>query len=92
MAHGQSGDTRAPPEQGEESWLESVEHVLDASIDREEPIECTFEEFDVAIPMAMGADPEHARWEVDGSVRVSVEGTRGPLADWLRWWHEKVAE
>ncbi|ERG91039.1 MAG: hypothetical protein J07HQW1_01071 [Haloquadratum walsbyi J07HQW1] len=29
---------------------------------------------------------ERARWRFDGTVSVTVEGVRGPLAEWLRLW------
>lgn len=76
--------------EGWEEWIGVVDDVLDAAIDREEVIECTCEDLRVDVPITMGPDPERARWEFDGKVKVRVEGHRGALAEWLRWWHRKL--
>lgn len=73
-----------------EEWVTVVDDVLDAAIDREEGIECACEDLRVDVPLRMGPDAERARWHFDGTVRITVEGTRGPLAEWLRWWHRKL--
>jgi hypothetical protein len=68
------------------TWLDVVEQVLDEEIDREEAIRLTAEEFEVDIPLSYGPDPERATWRFNGSVTVTVDGMRGPLADWLKLW------
>lgn len=84
----QSVESRPP----ETTWFHTVDELLDATIDANETVECTFEEFAVDIPLRMGDDAPRARWRLDGTVRVSVEGTRGPLSEWLRWWARGTEE
>lgn len=59
---------------------------LDATIEADDAVECRFDDLAVDVPLRMGSDTPRARWRLDGTVRVSVEGTRRPLAEWLRWW------
>ena len=73
----------------EESWLEVLDDLLDEEIDRDEAIELTVENLEVDVPIWFGEDSPHAKWGFDGTVRVSVEGPSGPLADWLRFWYER---
>lgn len=76
-----------------ETWFDAVEDVLDATIERDEAFVCTFEGFEVDVPLRMsgdGDDPPRARWRLDGTVSVSVQGTRGPLAEWLEWWSRRM--
>lgn len=74
-----------------QTWLDVVDDVLDTAIDREEDLECTFEDVTVDVPLRMGSESEFARWHLDGTVRVHVEGMRGPLAEWLRWWSQQLS-
>lgn len=83
-----SGSLDAPD--GEESWLEFLDDLLDEEIDREEALELTAEDLEVDVPLRFGEDSPHASWGFDGTVRVSVEGPSGPLADWLRFWYERT--
>jgi hypothetical protein len=75
----------------ERTWLDLVDDVLDTAIDREEDLECTFEDVTVDVPLRLNDDDDFARWHLDGTVRVSVDGMRGPLADWLRWWSGQLS-
>lgn len=68
------------------TWLDVVEQVLDEEIDREEAIRLTADDFSVDVPVSYGDDPERATWRFDGTVTVTVDGMRGPLADWLKLW------
>jgi hypothetical protein len=68
------------------TWLDVVEQVLDEEIDREEAIRLTADEFTVDVPLSYGDEPERATWRFNGSVTVTVDGMRGPLADWLKLW------
>ena len=74
------------PGAGESTWLDAVDDLLDATIEADDVVECRFDDLAVDVPLRMGSDTPRARWRLDGTVRVSVEGTRGPLAEWLRWW------
>jgi hypothetical protein len=74
------------PGVAESTWLDAVDDLLDATIEADEAVECRFDDLAVDVPLRMGVDAPRARWRLDGTVRVSVEGTRGPLAAWLRWW------
>lgn len=73
----------------EKSWLEVLDDLLDEEVDRDEAIELTAEDLEVDVPLRFGEDSPHAKWAFDGTVRVSVEGPSGPLADWLRFWYER---
>lgn len=68
------------------TWLDVVEQVLDEEIDREEAIRLVADDFTVDVPLSYGDEPERARWRFNGSVTVTVDGMRGPLADWLKLW------
>lgn len=81
----------APPAGGgARGWLDAVESVLDATIEADEAVVCRFDELAVDVPLRPGADSPRARWRLDGTVTVSVDGTRGPLAEWLDWWSRRV--
>jgi hypothetical protein len=68
------------------TWLDVVEQVLDEEIDRDEAVRLVADDFTVDIPLSYGDDPERARWRFNGSVTVTIDGMRGPLADWLKLW------
>ncbi|WP_152043323.1 hypothetical protein [Salinigranum salinum] len=68
------------------TWLDVVEQVLDEEIDREEVVRLTAEDLTVDVPLTYGDDPERATWRFNGNVTVTVDGMRGPLADWLKLW------
>jgi hypothetical protein len=84
-------DTSGRVSDEEQTWLDLVDDVLDTAIDSEEDLECTFEEVTVDVPLRMDSEAEFARWHLDGTVSVHVEGMRGPLADWLRWWSRQLS-
>jgi hypothetical protein len=73
------------------TWFDAVERFLDAAIERDEEVVCTFEGFEADVPVGWSADAPAARWRLDGTVAVRVEGTRGPLAEWLSWWSSRMA-
>ena len=52
------------------TWFDSIERVIDESIDREETVECVCEDLTVDVPLRMDADAERARWTFDGTVRI----------------------
>lgn len=78
------GETLPPPPSP--SWLETVDELLDATIEDRDEIECSFSEFAVDVPLEMGPEIEHARWRFDGTVRIRTEGMRASLAEWLHYW------
>ena len=90
MSQEQVGDPSDGDGEGWAEWIEVVDDVLDTAIGREEVIECTYKDFRVDVPISMGPGSESARWELNGTVRVHVEGRRGALAEWLQWWHRKL--
>ena len=85
----ESPATRPEPPAQRYTWMDAIEEVIDASIDEEADIEATFEDLTVDVPLAYGDDAERARWGLDGTVRVSVDGMRGHVAEWLRWWGQR---
>jgi hypothetical protein len=74
------------------TWLDAIEEIIDASIDEQADIEATFEDLTVDVPLSYGDGAERARWGLDGTVRVSVDGMRGHVAEWLRWWGQRRGE
>jgi len=71
------------------TWMDAIEEVIDASIDEEADLEATFEDVTVHVPLSYGDDAERAQWGLDGTVRVSIDGMRGHVAEWLRWWGQR---
>lgn len=87
-----TADARPPSSVGfgeGETWFDAVEDLLDAVIEHDEEFVCTFDAFAVDVPIRMGEGSPRARWRLDGTVTVDVEGTRGPLAAWLEWWSRR---
>jgi hypothetical protein len=86
------GGGRASPPSGPRArgWLDAIESVLDATIETDEAVACRFDDLTVDVPLRPGTDSPRARWRLDGTVTVSVDGTRGPLAEWLDWWSRQV--
>jgi hypothetical protein len=74
---------------GPTTWFDVVEDFLDAAVERPENVHCEFEDLTVDVPMRMGEGADAARWRLNGAVDIRVEGTRGPLAEWLRLWREE---
>ncbi|MFB6080492.1 MAG: hypothetical protein ABEJ81_05800 [Haloferacaceae archaeon] len=91
---GGDDDARPPSSAGfgeGETWFDAVEDLLDATIECDEEFVYTFDAFAVDVPVRMGGESPRARWRLDGTVAVRVEGTRGPLAAWLEWWSRRGA-
>jgi hypothetical protein len=86
------GGPRTAARPADRTWFDTVDELLDATIDADETVECTFDDLAVDVPMRMGEESPLARWRLDGTIRMSVEGTRGPLSEWLRWWAGRVEE
>lgn len=82
--HGVSDDVSA------DSWLAMVDRLLDEGVDRAEAIELTAEELDVDIPTRFGTDAARANWRFNGTVRVTIDGNRAPLAAWLKLWNNRL--
>jgi len=57
--------------------------LLDEAVTRDETVELAVEDLEVAVPVRTGADAPRGYWGFDGRVEVTVEGVRGPLAEWL---------
>ncbi|MEZ3116285.1 hypothetical protein RYH80_10230 [Halobaculum sp. MBLA0147] len=71
-------------------WSRRVDELLDEAVDREEDLVCSFDDVWVEVPLRTGGGAPTAEWGLSGSVEITVEGQRGPLADWLRWWHGRT--
>lgn len=67
-------------------WLQFVEDILDEGLEREEQFDIAVEDLTLDVPVHFGTDASFARWGFDGRVSVRIEGTRGPLAEWLQFW------
>jgi hypothetical protein len=87
--------TRGTPEgtaDRSQTWMDSLDQVLDEAVTRDEGLELTAEDLRVQIPLRLGADAPRAEWGFDGSVRIDVEGERGPLAEWVRLWGSQLPQ
>lgn len=86
------------------TWTDVIDATIDEEVSRDEAIQLTAEDLAVDIPIRFDVDadvdadvmsekspPDHdrARWRFDGTLNVTVEGVRGPLAEWLRLWTRK---
>lgn len=67
-------------------WLSFAEEMIDEGLDRDEQFDVTVENLEVDVPARFGEDAPAARWRFDGRVSVRIDGTRGPLAEWLQFW------
>ncbi|WP_138005198.1 hypothetical protein [Halalkalirubrum salinum] len=76
----------------DESWLSIMDRLLDEGVDRSEAIQLTAEELSIDVPARFGEDPPRARWRFDGTVRVTIDGNRAPLAAWIRLWESNRSE
>lgn len=79
-------DPPSPVESEPQTWLDFAGEVIDEGVDRDERVSLTCDEMTVEIPSQVGQDADHAVWRLNGTVRVSVDGMRGPLAEWIRLW------
>ena len=81
-------EPREAPDDGPypRTWMDSLDEVLDEAVTRDEGVEFTAEGLRVQVPSRFGEDAPRAEWGFDGSVRIDVEGERGPLAEWVRLW------
>ena len=94
--------TRQAPEGSESSsasdadypqtWMDGIDEVLDEAMTRDEGLELTAEDLQVEVPLRFGESTPRAEWGLDGSVRIDVEGERGPLAEWVRLWGAQFPE
>ena len=69
----------------EPTWIDMLEDLFDTAVDRQAELECELDDVEVEIPLQMGPEPDTAHWEIDGTLRLRVDGIGGPLAEWLRW-------
>lgn len=81
----------ADPEDGG-TWISVIDEVVDEGIDRHEVVELTAEDLTIDVPLRFGPNPDRAHWRFDGTVRVSVDGETGPLADWMQFWYRRRQE
>jgi hypothetical protein len=76
--------TRRPASR--ESWSRIVDKLLDEEVESTEELRVTVDDLEVEVPLSFGEDAQRATWRFDGTVNVSVDGKRGPLADWFALW------
>jgi len=67
-------DTESPPERIDETttWPDLAIGLYDRLTGRNAEIVYEFEEMQVDVPSGTGEDAEHARWRLDGTVRVTT--------------------
>lgn len=85
-------DPLSPVESGPQTWLDIAGEIIDEGVDRDERVSVICDEMTVEIPSQAGRDADHAVWRLNGTIRVSVDGMRGPLAEWVRLWQSHSRE
>jgi hypothetical protein len=75
-----------------QTWMDSIDEMLDEAVSRDEGLELTAEDLRVHIPLRFGEDAPRAEWGFDGNVRIEVEGERGPLAEWVQLWESQLPD
>lgn len=79
-----SGESSANLSDRSLTWLDAMENIFDTAIDRQAEIDCEIDDMEIEIPLRAGPDANYAKWKVNGTLRVSFDGMRGPLAEWFR--------
>jgi hypothetical protein len=82
-------DRHPPTDAKPQTWLDLADDVLDEGVDREDRLSLTCEDLTVEIPATVGVDADRAVWHFDGAVRISVDGMRRPLAEWIHLWRSR---
>lgn len=54
------------------TWPELAISIYDQLTGRDAEITYVFEDMEVDVPSKAGEDPDHARWRLDGTVRIST--------------------
>ena len=90
MSMDDSANRTVSDDASEGSWLAMVDRLLDEGVDRSEAIELTAEELDVDIPTQFSMEAPRANWRFNGTVRVTIDGNRAPLAAWLKLWDSRL--
>jgi hypothetical protein len=70
----------------------AIERLLDETVDRDESFELELEDLEVAVPLRFGEDAPTARWGLNGSVTVTVDGIRAPLREWIQLHEDRLVE
>lgn len=79
-------------QQDDPTWEGLISEIVDERIERSEATELEFDGFETRVPLEFGPDAERATWRLDGTVTVTVDGDRRPLAEWLRFWAQYTDE
>jgi len=71
------------PEPDADELRQTVERLLDETVERGDSLDVVIEDLAVDVPIYFGDDSPRARWRFDGDVTVTVDGIRGPLREWF---------
>jgi len=69
-----------------DDWLDLIDYLTSEAAERNQALECEFEDVSVDVPMSMRQDAETANWRFDGGLTMSVGAVRVPLRDWMQYW------
>lgn len=70
------------------NWLDLIDYLTSEAADRNQALECEFEDVSVDVPMRMSPDARTANWRFDGGLTMSVGEVRVPLRDWMQYWEQ----
>jgi len=71
------------PEPDADELQNTVERLLDETVDREDSLDIAIEDLEVDVPIYFGENSPKARWRLNGDVTVTVDGIRAPLREWF---------
>lgn len=64
-------------EQETKTWPELAIGLYDKLTGRDAEISYSFDDFELFIPSSTAADASHARWKMNGTVRISTRNAAG---------------
>lgn len=78
----------AVPDPDPEQLRQTVERLLDETVDRDDQFAVEVEDLTVEVPVRFDETSPTATWGFDGRMTVTVDGVRKPLREWLEFLEE----
>ena len=67
-------------EQETRNWPELAAGLYDKLTGRDAEISYAFDDFELHIPSSTSANAEHARWKMNGTLRISTRNGAAPMS------------